>query len=751
MGFVSPEQAVILEKNIGQYVNRSYKLYSQRNYKPDEKAYNEAVKYLTDIKLAQLVKDRVTDDMIGDEDAIREITREAANEAMELAKRDVEDILAKKPNPYIGKDDSRNLDILKQRKGIPEPIRKLMGQNEDPGVNFMMTVAKQAALKSSSMYLAELRRIGMGTIFFEKDDPRRPAGTIELPTGETKRPIDGLYTFPEIEEALNAGDPTYNSLTQAWMKAVGSVRWGKTIGSVVTQFKNFESNLGFAVMNGLLMTGSATEAFKESAKYVKGQYSKDEISAITEKAIKLDLVGQSVGLRELKEMMGSGDVHDIALDIAMSPDGVFRKRSKYNVFAQANKLYRMGDDFWKVYAYLNERQLRSKAMFEKDYSALTPEEEQQVDKVSAEIVKDTWPTYDRVVEAAKFLSKRAPIFGNFISFQAESARVLANTIRIARRDLKDPATRALGVRRMVGVASYFAFRTAATLTAAKIAGIAGSGIIGMLAADDDEEAKKRALKSVIPPFMRTEDILPIQGQEKHKYTVYSMSSIDPYALIPNSLNAFTDGREGIFGDMEPGVTAAMFELFSPFAEPEMTYKTVSDVLQNRNPKTGDKLIKSSDDVGDAIGKVGGAIWNTLEPSTIGLAQRLYERDNKWAELSSMAGARPYDIDLHEAFTRKLSLMGKNMEDISREYFSVKLNKKSTPEEVKQAELDAENSKAFEIQRMNQLYRDLIKLGANPDVLNEIIEKKSPVKVSGFDKTTKSGIKTGKVNTKKLYK
>jgi hypothetical protein len=746
-GYVTPEQAVTLENNLGQYVNRSYKMYNEMKYKPEKETYNAAVKFLADQYIKQIATDK----------AGVVTYEEVQNEAIEKAKKDVEAILNKKKNPYFNAStDRRNTGILEERKDIPEPIRKLMGEYTDPGTVFMMTVAKQAALKASSEYLNKLRENGMGTLFFEENDPSRPAShSVKIAsTGtESMSPLGGLFTTPEIAEALETVEPTYNELTNTWMKLVGAVRWGKTVGSITTQVKNFESNLGFAVLNGMLLSGKNTKAFGAAGKYVKGQYSAKEIDAITEKAIKLNLVGQSVGMRELKSMLGSGDISDIALDISLSPDGKWGKKvaSKLNVFGAANKLYRLGDDFWKVYAYINEREQLSDARFGQAYDQLTPEQQGQIDVESSERVKGTWPTYDRVVEAAKFVSKRAPIFGNFISFQAESLRVLSNSIKIAKEDLKDPKTAHLGVRRIAGITAYFGLRSAITIGLAKLTGFAAAGILGAAFGDDEEERNKKAIKEALPPFMRTGDLFVKRTKEPHKFVVVNMSSLDPYAIIPNSLNAYTEGREGIFKKtMDPGVGAATAELFSSFLEPEMTFQTMWSVVNNIDPKTKQDIVLSTDTDAQAFAKVSGKVWDQLEPSSVALVQRFMEREDKEAELLAIGGARPYDVDLHKSFGYILSQFGRDVDAINREYNGIKY--KEVPQEDKDAaEKAAEDKKAFAISNVNEIYRNFINLGADPKVLDDLINQRSSIKVTGFDKNTKKYLKTGDIKREKLFK
>ena len=739
-GYVTPDQAVTLQQNIGAYVNRSYRLFTEKGYKPDKKAIDAAVKYFVDQKLKEIATDKAG--------AIT--LEEAQQEALAEATKMVDDILDRKTNPYFrpSEIDRRNTGILKQKQDIPEPIRRLMGEYTDPGLVFMLTVGKQAALKASSQYLSELRKNGMGTIFFEANDPKRPlTHNVELATmgSETLAPLGGLYTTKEVYDALMTMEPTYNNLTQAWMKIVGSVRWAKTVGSLATQMKNFESNLGFAVMNGLLFTGSTGSAFKGAGIYVKNQYSDTEIDEITEKAIKLNLVGQAIGARELAEMLGTGDIHDVALDIAVGPEGKWGKRvtKRLNPFRALNKTYRLGDEFWKVYAYMNERQLVSRGRFDgAAYESLTPEQQDQVDAESSERVKNTWPTYDRVIEAAKFVSKRAPIFGNFISFQAESLRVLTNTVKLAAQDIKDPQMMESGIRRMVGITSYVALRTAITVGAAKYFGFAAGGILGAALGDDDEERRKDAIKEALPPFMRTGDLLIIPGDAPHKYTVVNLSDLDPYGIIPKASNALTEGREGIFGRvMQPGVMAAVAEFFSPFLEPEMTFNTLWSIRMGIDPQSGKKIVGDTDSTGEAFAKTVAYVWKQLKPSTLAIFDRVSKGGSGSVEFAAVAGARPYEVDLHKAWDFALNRMRQDMDEVTSEYNNTAYSEKATQEEKDAAKALAETKKANIINRYNEIYKNFILTGANPDILNEKIDSRLPVKVTGFDKKTKEGVKT----------
>lgn len=173
-------------------------------------------------------------------------------------------------------------------------------------------------------------------------------------------------------------------------------------------------------------------------------------------------------------------------------------------------------------------------------------------------------------------------------------------------------------------------------------------------------------------------------------------------------------------------------------------------MNNINPRTGRPIVLDSDTASEIAKKVGNFVIGQLEPSTISMIERGIERG--WApELASFAGARPIDVDLHKSFGYVLTDMSKQMDAIKSEYNSIKYNDKYSEQEKAEAELEAERKKAFLISKIAETYRGFIKTGANPTILNEMINERSSIKTTGFDKTTKKAIKTGEVKSENLFK
>jgi hypothetical protein len=112
--------------------------------------------------------------------------------------------------------------------------------------------------------------------------------------------------------------------------------------------------------------------------------------------------------------------------------------------------------------------------------------------------------------------------------------------------------------------------------------------------------------------------------------------------------------------------------------------------------------------------------------------------------------RPYNINLHDSFGFILSRAGKELEEVGRRYTRDSFKAK-TEEEKSAVEQEAENTKMIIINKLNEIYNDFVFIGADPKVLEEMVNKRSSIKMSGFDKNTKKGILGGKIEQQDLFK
>ena len=742
-GLVSPDLALKLEDNMGNYVHRAYALYTV-GQKWADKLRKENKNWQTSREgddIIQTAKHNLVQLFAGHIMAtnpnlsIEEVGR-MANEAADV---EIETILQAKA-PVLGSDEGsflpyRNTGTLQQREDVPEWLRKLLGEFTDPGTAFLLSVSKSATLLHTSGYLASMRDKGMGNVFFEEGNrPQEASVRISAMNSALLKPLDGLYTTPEMAQILYDSE---NNTRQGWpilWKVMNINKSMKTVYSPVTQMKNFFSNTFFAVNNGHFDVTKMGVAFN----YFKGQVVNNQTEAIMERLKPLFLRGvlnQSLTARELNDIFKTNDFEQYVLDNAEKSGGDIMdriQRTGRSIGRGASRLYQASDDFWKIFAYYNEQQDLSKALFGKKYDDLNAKEKNEVDNESADRVMNTYPTYDRVLGIFKGLSKAA-VFGNFIAFRAESFRVFGNTIAYAYNDIargikeKNPRMVAYGSKRLMGMATYNAIRMEGIYWGAKYAGLGVSGIIssiwGSLFGGDDDDEERQAINSWVPSWAMSDcKIYDAKSAKDGKITFYPIGSLDPYAGVFNIFNAYSYGSEWL---PEGGAKSAALEIVAPFVEPEMVIDNIMSAMKNKDAygwmiyNEGDDKIMQAFEGGKYVAK------KTLVPGVYTWIERMfYSRDEegnkvfgfKPEELYLAPIGRFYNVDMARSWKSKL-YNSKNVifTQIDNEFRKEKKNGGSSED-------NANFKWNREILRLHKMYKDGIALGFPEEKLQEILIK-----------------------------
>jgi len=234
----------------------------------------------------------------------------------------------------------------------------------------------------------------------------------------------------------------------------------------------------------------------------------------------------------------------------------------------------------------------------KSFTYLTPVELQ-----AAEIVKNTMPTYSRIVEAAKFVDK-IPIVGNFTSFAAENTRNAFNTVGRGMREMAfeiSPSIR----QELVGEG----------YTEAQIAGfeqgIRGNGAqrlaafgainsvlpnqlvkMSMQANGLSQEEYDAILQSSVPDYLKESGhhIMILDTYGPGRYQAIDLSYTFPYAYLSDAANAAvqTYQLKGKLGksEVEAAASAALNGLSrfgEPFTQETMIFERIMDVMPESVP------------------------------------------------------------------------------------------------------------------------------------------------------------------------
>lgn len=445
---------------------------------------------------------------------------------------------------------SKDLAVLTRRKGIPAELRALWGEHEDPLINYANSVGRMSHLLANHQFLTRVREQGLGRHFHEQPTPEHFA-QIAVEGSETMKPLNGLYTTPEIKRAFEEAYapqqlPDY---LRVYMGALSLTKYAKTVGSPVTHIRNFLSNAGFALANGHWRADKAVPALKAFVNDTP------EGRAYYRRLTELGVVGQGVHQGEfrdvVKDVLGQRDI-SAGEAVGMVSDRRIASwvRKGANL---AEKLYQAEDAVWKTFAFENEKTR---------YREAYPEwSEAQLEQHAADIVRNTYPTYSLVPRAGKAV-RRFPLVGPFVSFPAEVVRTTAQTARLAMTELADPRTRSIGAQRLAGLTL--------ALTAATAVGMASRAMFGV---DKDEE---EAMRRFLPEWSRNSQLLHLGTNEKGERRYVDLSYTDPHAYLQEPVIAALRGD-----DVEGSARNAAMAVARPFVEEELLTKALVDIWRNQ--------------------------------------------------------------------------------------------------------------------------------------------------------------------------
>jgi len=585
-------------------------------------------------------------------------------------------------------------------------------------MNYARTVLNIASLAARHQFLTQVKEAGMGKFFFEKNDSQRPKGfdtEIASEGSDTMSPLNGLMTTPEIAEAFGLYEGQKGKVTwvqqafKLYYKAMGLVKWLKTIASVSTHMKNIYGNFAFVGVNGhsLVEIGKAIKVVAQDLKTM----SKPEVEAKIDEYIKAGIMRQGAGINEIRDMFKDADM-DGFLERRLSmrkPKGVMGK-IKQVISSKASKLktamedlYQAEDDMFKIAAYETEMNRYADALYNKSKDQLTDKERQEVSDIAANNVKNTYPTYSRIPEGIKQLRKFPLFIGSFISFQAESYRTAYNTIGLAKDELSsdNKKIKAIGARRVAGAATYLTAKTALLSYAGYAAETGIGGVLGALFDDDDEKKKEKDVRSFLPPWSQNSDIIVLKAADGEiEYIDFSAS--DPHGGINKALNALFRGE-----DMVDSFKQSMLELIGQFEGPDILTNLAKQLYNNKNDFDG-KIYNEEDDRENKIDKILDYVYKVVEPGTATSIRKAVASEQSLGQIAfgDATGLKIRKVNVKDQFGYKLPEFNKSFEDIRNIYnseYSKSIELSEDPKATKK-DIQEQNKKTDEaLVRANEKY------------------------------------------------
>jgi len=339
----------------------------------------------------------------------------------------------------------------------------------------------------------------------------------------------------------------------------------------------------------------------ESMRLVYGNLPAGSVERALTRMQELGVLGTQAELRELQDLISKGFGYDAPAQMVggLATQRRFGSTWTDNPIGQfvsstgkkAERLYQAGDDVWKAYNYMFERNKLRNAM-----RSMSATERQAfkdargkgnmpmrefLDEEAAYIVRNVIPNYNMAPEAIRFL-RRMPV-GNFIAFPYEIIRTGINTVTRGLEELASPhrAIQEIGMRRLVG----------ATTTV----GVIGPTLSKLAYATTDvtEEEMDAVRRTIAAPWERNARLIPTGRHEDGTPQYINFSYSNPYDMLERVfVSAINKAEEGQLMDRSPEQIAfqafseSFSELMAPFTEESIVTAALRDVFDPNTQAPG---------------------------------------------------------------------------------------------------------------------------------------------------------------------
>jgi len=576
----NPEFKDEILSNVGEYIRRSYRMFEDFGFKPDENLKHDVVEQLRATNLANGM-----DETEAYEKALGQVNK-ILNARTDFAGLD-----------YFSKGVRVNTEILTGKKDIDVQIRQLMGEITSPTENIVLTIGKMAKLVENNKFADNFFSLGYNKYIFDEPITRNGV-TYDTPISGTNSKLDGVsvkidgeqktkpyYTTPELAEALAGRQATFGLFDHSFFRGLGAIKGAsqsmKTVASHITHARNILGGAQFGLANGINPFSDSVNTFRTLVNNAKNQ-GDEGLDALYEKYLNLGIINTNVRVNEFRQLINEG----AEIQSFDQLGGMFKRLDFYGSkkitdpvagalskgYKAAEKIYMGVDDFYKINAFNKELDTLRKALPDESIDVL--------EERAAQIVQDTFPNYDKVPNGIKAF-RNLPI-GSFVSFPAEIVRTSYHIVKQAREEIAtgNPVLVKRGKQRLAGFATSMSAWQGMAITGGYLAG---------LGTEEQEAVQKLShtpwSKATRIPF-RTDD---------GKLFVADTQFLDSYSVLKEPImEAFHRIQSGQLKDeaadkyLIDAFTDSMFSMIKPYTDEAIFSKAIGDIyfaIKNENGRT----------------------------------------------------------------------------------------------------------------------------------------------------------------------
>ena len=366
-------------------------------------------------------------------------------------------------------------------------------------------------------------------------------------------------------------------------------QFAKTVLSPITHARNFFSAATFQTANGIWFENPKVlaAAWRDAMGALQPQNFAQNTPAAQDfyrKLLRLRVTNSNVRMGDLSGLfrdMAEGRMTVDKTAKLMIP-GMMRQWAKKTA-KWSQDMYVAEDDFWKGSNWIMERYRYNNAYKKAFNNGLIKEmpSANQLDEMAAKITRNTVPNYEYVPEFIKAL-RRMPV-GNFVSFPAEILRTGVGIVQQGIKEINDPILRAIGMKRLAGLAATTA--------------VVPPAIVSMFKTIYDiTEDELAAIKRFLPDWSKNSTILPMKDEEGNlKYIDFSHgfaydTLTRPVQTLLNKVAAGETNEEALMESFMKALATSTAELGQPFIGESIWTEAMLDVLRGQGKTKDGKIL-----------------------------------------------------------------------------------------------------------------------------------------------------------------
>ena len=424
--------------HLGEYVRRSYKVFTEKGWKPEQKVVDRWVKAQVDEAISN-PKNTLT----------RQLLEEKYSKAaLDMVNRDAAE-------QFFASGKGVSAEIFKQKKHLDQLTRDLLGEIRDPLALLKDTVPRMAKNVSNFDMQKSIVEIGENLGQMTRNPSSDPNKWVRLAAEDTPyNGFAGVYTSPEIKQAWESitknqthgvlqSIATISSVAKA-SKTLGSPK-GYTSNAWNALFDTVAQGHGMQLLNPKNWKNAANDAgFILGFRTPSGNLKKNEAYTFYKNMVREGLVNKSV----------SGQDFLYALDHGIHVGGAIGKMGRLTI-DKLGKLYMTPETAGKVFSVAGEMKTLKAAQLGKTDSELF--------KIAAAKVRSTSADFDYLPRIIKQFSTYGGL-NPFVAYTFDRFRVVYNTYSIGMKEIAsgNPALVKAGAKRIasmttvLGAVSYYA-------------------------------------------------------------------------------------------------------------------------------------------------------------------------------------------------------------------------------------------------------------------------------------------------------